>query len=72
MGPTCSPVEAVKLSVAKASRIRSIVVDADARWALTSQSVAEQLTGGGPYNDLAGVQVLGTDDPSNLQMLGLT
>ncbi len=48
----------------KASRIRSIVVDADARWALTTQAVVDQLSGEGPYNDLAGVQLLGTDQPS--------
>ncbi len=47
----------------KASRIRSIVVDADARWALSTRSVVDQLNGDGPYNDLAGVQLLGTDDP---------
>ena len=47
----------------KASRIRSIVLDADARWALTTQAVVEQQIGDGPYNDLAGVQLLGTDQP---------
>ena len=48
----------------KASRIRSIVVDADARWALTTQSLVEQLTGDRPHDDLIGVQLVGTDDPS--------
>ncbi|QDV64662.1 Long-chain-fatty-acid--AMP ligase FadD29 [Crateriforma conspicua] len=48
----------------KASRIRSIVVDADARWALSTQSVVEQLTGDQFHEDLLGVQMLGTDDPS--------
>ncbi len=46
----------------KASRIRSIVVDADARWALSTRSVAEQLTGDRWHDDLVGVQLLGTDD----------
>ena len=45
----------------KASRIRSIVVDSNARWALTTQSMAEQLSEEGGHNDLAGVQLLGTD-----------
>ena len=48
----------------KASRIRSIVVDADARWALTTQALAEQLTGDRPHDDLIGVQVVGTDGPA--------
>ncbi|WP_231615533.1 aminotransferase class I/II-fold pyridoxal phosphate-dependent enzyme [Novipirellula artificiosorum] len=48
----------------KASRIRSIVVDADTRWALSTQSVVEQLTGDQKYDDLVGVQLLGTDDKS--------
>ncbi len=47
----------------KASRIRSIVVDADARWALSTRSVVEQLTGDQRHDDLIGVQLLGTDDP---------
>ena len=47
----------------KASRIRSIVVDADARWALSSKSVVDQLTGENRHDDLIGVQLLGTDDP---------
>ncbi len=47
----------------KASRIRSIVVDADARWALSTQSVVEQLKGDQQHDDLIGVQLLGTDDP---------
>lgn len=48
----------------KASRIRSIVVDADARWALSTRSVVEQLGGNELYEDLLGVQLLGTDDPN--------
>lgn len=45
----------------KASRIRSIVVDADVRWALSTQSVVEQLTGSDRHQDLIGVQLLATD-----------
>ncbi|MFK8112811.1 MAG: aminotransferase class I/II-fold pyridoxal phosphate-dependent enzyme [Rubripirellula sp.] len=48
----------------KASRIRSIVVDADARWALSTRAVVEQLTGDKSHDDLIGVQLLGTDDPA--------
>ncbi|QDT10588.1 Putative fatty-acid--CoA ligase fadD21 [Planctomycetes bacterium K23_9] len=48
----------------KASRIRSIVVDANARWALTTRTVVEQLTGDRWHEDLVGVQILGTDDPA--------
>ena len=48
----------------KASRIRSIVVDADAKWALTTCQIAERLTGQTWHEDLVGVQVLGTDDPA--------
>ena len=54
----------------KASRIRSIVVNADARWALSTTAVVEQLngddrvSGGGRHRDLTGVQLLGTDDQS--------
>lgn len=48
----------------KASRIRSIVVDADARWALSTRTVVEQLTGDQRHDDLIGVQLLGTDSPS--------
>lgn len=47
----------------KASRIRSIVVDADARWALSTRAVVDQLTGDQEHDDLLGVQMLGTDDP---------
>jgi 8-amino-7-oxononanoate synthase/acyl carrier protein len=47
----------------KASRIRSIVVDADAKWALTTGGIAERLTGQTWHEDLVGVQILGTDDP---------
>lgn len=45
----------------KASRIRSIVVDADARWALSTSSVVDQLSGNELHEDLVGVQLLGTD-----------
>ncbi|QDT05471.1 Long-chain-fatty-acid--AMP ligase FadD26 [Rubripirellula lacrimiformis] len=47
----------------KASRIRSIVVDANARWALSTRSMVEQLSGDQQHDDLIGVQLLGTDDP---------
>ncbi|MDA8697682.1 aminotransferase class I/II-fold pyridoxal phosphate-dependent enzyme [Rhodopirellula sp.] len=47
----------------KASRIRSIVVDSDARWALSTQSVVDLLKGDQPHDDLIGVQLLGTDSP---------
>lgn len=47
----------------KASRIRSIVVDADARWALSTRAVVDMLTGDHPHDDLIGVQLLGTDSP---------
>ncbi|MEM6363828.1 MAG: aminotransferase class I/II-fold pyridoxal phosphate-dependent enzyme [Planctomycetota bacterium] len=49
----------------KASRIRSIVVDADARWALSTRSVVDQLGGRELHEDLVGVQLLGTDDPAH-------
>ncbi|WP_283433082.1 aminotransferase class I/II-fold pyridoxal phosphate-dependent enzyme [Neorhodopirellula lusitana] len=49
----------------KASRIRSIVLDADARWALSTQSVIEQLSGPELHEDLVGVQLLGTDSLQN-------
>ena len=48
----------------KSSRIRSIVVDADAKWALTTGGIAERLTGKTWHEDLVGVQILGTDDPA--------
>lgn len=48
----------------KASRIRSIVVDANARWAFSSAAMVEQLSGDGQHDDLVGVQLLGTDDPA--------
>lgn len=47
----------------KASRIRSIVLDADARWALSTQSIVAQMTGDQQHDDLIGVRLLGTDDP---------
>ena len=46
----------------KASRIRSIVVDADAKWALSTRSVVDQLSGDRWHADLVGVNLLGTDD----------
>jgi 8-amino-7-oxononanoate synthase/acyl carrier protein len=46
----------------KASRIRSIVVDADARWALSTQAVVQQMTGDQQHDDLIGLRLLGTDD----------
>ncbi|EMI40296.1 aminotransferase class I/II-fold pyridoxal phosphate-dependent enzyme [Rhodopirellula sp. SWK7] len=49
----------------KASRIRSIVLDADARWALSTGSVIEQLSGPDLHEDLVGVQLLGTDSPDH-------
>ncbi|MFG0261689.1 MAG: aminotransferase class I/II-fold pyridoxal phosphate-dependent enzyme, partial [Novipirellula sp. JB048] len=48
----------------KASRIRSIVVDADTRWALSTKAIVEQLTGDQRHDDLVGLQLLGTDDPA--------
>ncbi len=45
----------------KASRIRSIVIDADVRWALSTQSVVDQLSGESLHDDLVGIQMLGTD-----------
>ncbi|MDM4017628.1 aminotransferase class I/II-fold pyridoxal phosphate-dependent enzyme [Roseiconus lacunae] len=48
----------------KASRIRSIVVDAGAKWALTTNLQAEQIGGNDRPDDLMGVQILGTDDPA--------
>lgn len=49
----------------KASRIRSIVLDADARWALSTGAVIEQLAGPDIHEDLVGVQLLGTDSPEH-------
>jgi 8-amino-7-oxononanoate synthase len=48
----------------KASRIRSIVIDAGAKWALTTRGIADRLTGQTWHEDLVGVQILGTDDPA--------
>ena len=48
----------------KASRIHSIVVDSDARWALSTQSVVDLLKGDQPHDDLIGVQLVGTDTPA--------
>lgn len=48
----------------KASRIRSIVVDADTRWALSTKAIVEQLSGDQKHDDLVGLQLLGTDDPA--------
>ena len=49
----------------KASRIRSIVVDANARWALSTGSVVEQLQGDREHDDLIGIGLVATDDPAN-------
>ncbi|MEM1069745.1 MAG: aminotransferase class I/II-fold pyridoxal phosphate-dependent enzyme [Planctomycetota bacterium] len=49
----------------KASRIRSIVVDAGARWALSTSSVVDLLTGDRRHDDLIGVQLLATDSPNS-------
>ena len=48
----------------KAYRIRKIVVDSGARWALTTQKFVEQLSGRW-HEDLVGLQLLGTDDRSH-------
>lgn len=48
----------------KASRIRGIVVDAGAKWALTTRGIADRLTGPAWHEDLVGVQLLGTDSPA--------
>ncbi len=46
----------------KASRIRSIVTDADTRIAFSTESIADQLiVGGKRHEDLEGVTVIGTD-----------
>ena len=45
----------------KASRIRSIVTDADTRIAFSIESVADQFFGGTRHEDLEGVTVIGTD-----------
>ncbi len=45
----------------RASRIRSIVDDADTRIAFSIESVAEQLSADDRYEDLEGVTILGTD-----------
>ena len=47
----------------KASRIRSIVVDANAKWALSTCDIVDQLTGNQAHDDLIGVQLIGTDSP---------
>ncbi|MGV3484735.1 MAG: aminotransferase class I/II-fold pyridoxal phosphate-dependent enzyme, partial [Planctomycetaceae bacterium] len=48
----------------KASRIRSIVTDADTRIAFATEAIAEQLVGGTRHEDLEGVTVIGTDSAS--------
>ena len=55
----------------KASRIRSIVVDASATWALSTGGVVEQLQGDQSHDDLFGLQLLGTDDPAHRDADGL-
>nr|WP_315853690.1 aminotransferase class I/II-fold pyridoxal phosphate-dependent enzyme [Rubripirellula tenax] len=54
----------------KASRIRSIVVDANARWALSTSSIVDQLSGDQQHDDLIGVQLLGTDNPNCRNLSG--
>lgn len=48
----------------KASRVRSIVTDADTRIAFSTESIAEQLAGDTRHEDLEGVTVIGTDNKS--------
>lgn len=48
----------------KASRIRSIACDADARFALSTSTVAEQLGGDHRHPDLENIRILGTDTPA--------
>ena len=48
----------------KASRIRSIVSDADTRIAFSTEAIADQLVGGTRHEDLEGVTVIGTDSKS--------
>ena len=48
----------------KATRIRSIVSDADTRIAFSTEGIAEQLVGGTRHEDLEGVTVIGTDSRS--------
>ena len=55
----------------KASRIRSIVVDASATWALSTGGVVEQLQGDQSHDDLIGLQLLGTDNPAYRDADGL-
>ncbi len=45
----------------KASRIRSIVSDADTRIAFSTEAIAEQLMGDTKHEDLEGVSIIGTD-----------
>ncbi len=45
----------------KASRIRSIVTDADTRIAFSTEAIAEQLIGDSKHEDLEGVGIIGTD-----------
>ena len=47
----------------RATRIRSIVDDADTRIAFSTQAVAEQLQGEDRHEDLEGVAFVGTDSP---------
>lgn len=48
----------------KASRVRSIVTDADTRIAFSTEAIAEQLAGDTRHEDLEGVTVIGTDSKS--------
>ncbi|WP_153555745.1 aminotransferase class I/II-fold pyridoxal phosphate-dependent enzyme [Roseimaritima sediminicola] len=47
----------------KAGRIRSIAKDADARFALSTAKVAEQLGGENRHEDLVDIELIGTDEP---------
>ncbi len=48
----------------RATRIRSIVDDADTRIAFSTEAVAEQLRGDDRHEDLEGLAFIGTDQPS--------
>ena len=55
----------------KASRIRSIVTDADTRIAFSTEAIAEQLVGGNVrHEDLEGVTVIGTDNVNLRNLAG--
>ncbi|WP_238388845.1 aminotransferase class I/II-fold pyridoxal phosphate-dependent enzyme [Roseimaritima ulvae] len=56
----------------KAGRIRSIAQDAQARFALSTEKVAEQLGGENRHEDMANIEILGTDDPGKRDRSGWT